>query len=56
MFVRTTPLDQNQNKIFMDNLTKNFKDVREQEFETVGPVIGQETTLNALEAVAIASI
>lgn len=56
LFVKTTPIDQNQNKLFVDNLSKDFKDVKEQEFETVGPVIGQETTLNALEAVGIASI
>lgn len=56
LFVKTTPIDQNQNKLFIDNLSKDFKDVKEQEFETVGPVIGQETTLNALEAVGIASI
>ncbi len=55
IFVRTFPLDQNQNNKFINSLSKKLKDVKEQEFETIGPVIGQETTLNALKAVAIAS-
>lgn len=56
IFVRTSPLDQNQNNKFISSLSKAFKDVKEQEFETIGPVIGRETTLNALKAVGIASI
>jgi preprotein translocase subunit SecF len=56
IFVRTSPLDQNQNNRFISTLSKDFKDVKEQEFETIGPVIGKETTLNALKAVGIASI
>lgn len=56
IFVRTSPMDQNQNNKFISNLSKNFKDVKQQEFETIGPVIGQETTWNALKAVGIASI
>lgn len=56
IFVRTSPMDQNQNNKFISTLSKEFKDVKEQEFETIGPVIGQETTLNALKAVGIASI
>ena len=56
IFVRTSPIDQNQNNKFINTLSKNFKDVKEREFETIGPVIGQETTWNALKAVGIASI
>lgn len=56
IFVRTSPMDQGQNSKFIGDLSKDFKDVKEQEFETIGPVIGQETTLNALKAVVIASI
>ncbi|MDO8582984.1 MAG: protein translocase subunit SecF [bacterium] len=56
IFVRTSPIDESQNDKFINTLSKEFKDVKEQEFETVGPVIGQETTLNALKAVGIASI
>lgn len=56
IFVRTAPIDSSQNNKFISTLSKEFKDVKEQEFETIGPVIGQETTLNALKAVGIASI
>ncbi len=56
IFVRTSPMDQGQNNKFIKILSKEFSDVKEQEFETIGPVIGQETTLNALKAVGIASI
>jgi len=55
IFVRTSPMDQNQNNKFISVLLKEFKDIKEQEFETIGPVIGQETALNALKAVGIAS-
>ncbi len=56
VFIRTAPMDQNQNNKFISTLSKNFKDVKEQEFETIGPAIGQETTWNALKAVGIAAI
>lgn len=56
IFVRTTPIDSAQNNKFISALSSEFKGVLEQEFETIGPVIGRETTLNALKAVGIASI
>lgn len=56
IFVRTAPIDSTQNNKFINSLSKEFKDVKQQEFETVGPVIGEETTLNALKAVGIASL
>jgi len=56
IFIRTSPMDQNQNNKFMSILSKDLKGFKEQEFETIGPVMGQETTLNALKAVVIASI
>ena len=56
VYVKTSAMDQNQNSKFISALSTDFKDVKEQEFETIGPVIGQETTLNALKAVVIASI
>ena len=56
IFIRTSPMDQSQNNKFVSILSEKFKDVKEQEFETIGPVIGQETTWNALKAVGIASI
>ena len=55
IFVRTAPIDSAQNNKIIVTLSKELKDVKQQEFETIGPVIGQETTLNALKAVGIAS-
>ena len=56
VFVRTDPMDQSQNNKLIASLSKDFKDVSQKEFETVGPIIGKETTLNAFKAVVIASI
>lgn len=56
IFVRTAPIDSAQNNKFISELSKELRDVKQQEFETVGPVIGQETTWNAFKAVGIASI
>jgi len=56
IFVRTSPMDQSQNTKFLNILSKEFKDVKEQESQTTGPAIGQETAWNAFKAVAIASI
>jgi len=56
IFVRTAPMDQSQNNKFINSLSKEFQDVKEQEFETIGPTIGKETTLNALKAVLISSV
>ena len=55
IFVRTEPLDQNQNNKFLSSLSKDFS-ADQKEFETIGPIIGKETTLNAVKAVVIASI
>lgn len=56
IFVRTTPLNTDQNSKLVNALLQKFEEVTQQEFETIGPVIGREITLNALKAIAIASI
>lgn len=56
IFVRTDPIDQNQYNKFIASLSKDFKEVTQKEFETIGPIIGKETALDAVKAVAIASI
>ena len=53
MFIRTYPMDQNQNNKFLAGL-KSMK-VSQKEFETVGPTIGRETTVSAVKAVLLAS-
>ncbi len=54
--IRTAPVDQKQNSEFIKNLTDKFKDTKQQEFSTIGPTIGGETTINAVKAVILASI
>ena len=56
IFIRTAPIDSAQKNKLINTLSKEFQGIKEQEFETIGPTIGQETTLNALKAVGIASI
>lgn len=56
IFVRTAPIDSTQNSKLISTLSKELRDVKQQEFETIGPVIGQETTWNAFKAVGIAAI
>lgn len=54
--VRTKPIDEKQNKDFVAELKNDLKDSRQEEFSSIGPTIGRETTLNAIKAVSIASI
>lgn len=54
--IRTSQIDQKQNNEIVKSLTSKFKDAKQQEFSTIGPTIGGETTLNAIKAVILASI
>lgn len=54
--VRTSQIDQKQHDKFIKSLTDKYKDVRPQEFSTIGPTIGGETSVNAIKAVILASI
>ena len=56
VIVRTPPIDEKQNSEFVRNLTTEFENASEEEFSTIGPVIGRETMLNALKAVVLAAI
>ena len=56
VYFRTNPISQKQNAHFVNELSKNFKDAKETEFETIGPTIGRETTINAIKAVFFASL
>jgi len=55
LFVRTQPIDQSQNSRLVDSLKKDFANFKEEEFETIGPSVGAETTRNAVQGVALAS-
>lgn len=54
--LRLKPIDKNQNRTLQEELGKNLGKVEELRYETVGPVIGAETTKNAVTAVIVASI
>ncbi len=53
---RTSQMDQKQNTEFIKDLNAKYKDATQQEFSTIGPTIGKETTINALKAVVVASL
>ena len=56
VFVRTQLMDQKQDGKFLADLKSQFKGANQEQFETIGPTIGAETTINAIWAVVIASL
>lgn len=54
--IETKPLDSKQDATFLSILQKNNPKVKQESYETIGPVIGQEITVNALNAIVIASV
>lgn len=54
--IRTAQMDQKQDNEFIKKLTSEFKDAKQEEFSTIGPTIGRETTINAIKAIALASL
>lgn len=56
VFVRTKPMDNKQDAKVLQDLKKNTGQVKQDQFETIGPVIGKEITINAFNAIVIASL
>jgi len=56
IIVRTTPITEKQNQQIMTGLQKKIGNFQQESFETIGPTIGQETTLNAIKAIVVASV
>lgn len=56
VLVRSGPLDQQKHTQILQLLRSQTGPFKEENFETVGPVIGSETTRNAIKAVAFASL
>lgn len=56
VIIRTKPLDDKQNAKILKDLKAKTGDVRQQDFETIGPVIGRETAINALSSIALSSL
>ncbi len=56
LVLRTPPVDQSVHAVILSDLQKKLPVLKEDEFTTVGPTIGQETTTNALLGVAVAAL
>src|SRR5258708_39462231 len=54
--IKTKPLDENKVSQARGTLEKDFGKVEEVRVESVGPVIGGETTKNAIIAILVASV
>jgi preprotein translocase subunit SecF len=55
VILRTTPINEKQNRELRTTLTERVGAFQQESFETIGPTIGQETTTNALKAILVAS-
>lgn len=55
LIIRSKPMDDKQNAAFLKELKTKTSNVKQEQFETIGPIIGQETTLNAAKSLAISS-
>jgi preprotein translocase subunit SecF len=56
LIVQTKPLETEQSNKITSEHVSNFAGVKQEEIETVGPTVGQETTLNAFRTIGIASV
>lgn len=56
VFVRTEVIDQETNDKLLQNLKDDVGKFQEEEFETIGPTIGSETTTNAVKGILLASV
>ncbi|HYK08140.1 MAG TPA: protein translocase subunit SecF [Candidatus Eisenbacteria bacterium] len=56
LLMRTVPVEQAVHNTILSDIHKKLPGVREDEFATVGPTIGKETTTNALMGVGLASL
>lgn len=54
--VRTPTLEQQKHNQVLADLQKKVVGIKEQEYSTIGPTIGKETTLNAFWGIALASL
>jgi preprotein translocase subunit SecF len=55
IYVRSQTLSEKQDVVVINKLKSSLGDFKQEQYETVGPTIGSEITLNAVKALAIAS-
>ncbi len=56
VIIRTVPIDEKKHAILVAKSLEKIGTLQEQSFETVGPTIGSETTMNAVKATIFASL
>lgn len=56
LIVRTSQMDQKHNNKFISDLKSEYKNAKQEEFSTIGPTVGKETTENAIKATLIAAL
>lgn len=54
--IRTKPLSQKQHQTIKTALSKKYPGIKETSFQTIGPIVGQETTVNAFKSIVVASV
>jgi preprotein translocase subunit SecF len=54
--VESKPVDNKQDAKLLQDLAKSTGSVKQDQFETIGPIIGKEITVNALNALVVASL
>lgn len=54
--VQTDVMNQNQDTLFIKSLFYKYPLLKQENFESIGPSIGKQTTINAIKALTIASV
>ncbi len=56
LIIRTKPINEKQDANLLKKLKSKIVSVKQDEFETIGPSVGSEITMNALKAILLASV
>lgn len=56
LIIRTKPINEKQDANLLKKLSSKVGSLKQDEFETIGPSIGSEITMNALKAILLASV
>lgn len=56
VYIRSQPLSEKQDLLIVEKLKEKIGEFKQEQYETVGPIIGSEITLNAVKALVISSM
>lgn len=56
LIIRTKPINEREDANLLKKLKSKIVSVKQDEFETIGPSVGSEITMNALKAILLASV